>query len=116
MNNDYNYFPKLIEPGTKYFLFETLKKCNVNKSNYYNTIFNFLLLLIFIFILGIILIYKNNTKLSIDDEKRKKELRKKYILEKIKIFKRNKQENQNITNLPNFESVFVNLHKKYYSI
>ena len=49
MENEYTYFPKLIEPGTKYFLFESLKKCNVNKSKYYNTLFNFGLLLIFIF-------------------------------------------------------------------
>ena len=28
----------------------------------------------------------------------------------------NKEKSENITTLPNFESVFVNLHKNYYNI
>ena len=113
---DINNYPKLIEPGTKYFLYETLKKCNLNKKNLYNTLFNLGLLLIFIFILGMILIYKNNTKMTINDKIKKKELQTRYILDKIKKYKMNKEKSENITTLPNFESVFVNLHKNYYNI
>ena len=32
--------PNLTEPGVKYFLKETLKKCNEKKGLFYNTILN----------------------------------------------------------------------------
>ena len=84
---DINNYPKLIEPGTKYFLYETLKKCNLNKKNLYNTLFNLGLLLIFIFILGMILIYKNNTKMTINDKIKKKNYKQDTYLIKLKNIK-----------------------------
>ena len=39
--------PKLIEPGIKYFLNESLKRCNSIKSNYHNYIFNIEFTLLF---------------------------------------------------------------------
>ena len=45
--------PTLIEPGVRYFLNETLKKCHIFKENYKNLMINIGLLLSFIIILGI---------------------------------------------------------------
>ena len=69
-------------------------------------------------LLGIILVYKKNTKLTVDEKKEKHEKEKKYVLEKIKALqeKEKKRQNEIITNLPKFESNFVMLHKNYYKI
>ena len=39
--------PTLIEPGTKYFLRETLRNCNNKKVYYYSLIFNLVCFFIF---------------------------------------------------------------------
>lgn len=110
--------PNLTEPGVIYFLKETLKKCNEKKSIFYNTVFNLGCLFLFISILGILLVYKKNTKLTPEEVKAKKLKTQNYMLERIKKFreKRAKEENEVITNLPRFESNFVRLHKNYYNI
>ena len=111
-------FPKLIEPGVKYFLHESLNNCNTNKTKYYNILTNLGLFFIFIFVLGCILLYKNKTKLSPEEKKKKKLIEKKYLLDRIRRYKMSKdKDRQNtITNIPKFESSFVQLHKKYYNI
>jgi len=63
--------PTLTEPGVSYFLRSTLKRCNETKTKYFNTLWNLGLLFVFIAILGIILVYKKNTKLT-DEEKKEK--------------------------------------------
>jgi len=99
--------PTLTEPGVSYFLRSTLKRCNETKTKYFNTLWNLGLLFIFVILLGIILVYKKNTKLTDKEKKEKHENEKKYVLEK---------QNEIITNLPKFESNFVMLHKNYYKI
>ena len=64
--------PRLIEPGVKFFLHETLKNCHQNKKEYYNMLVNAGLLLLFILIFGIILRIKYKGKLT-PREKRIKE-------------------------------------------
>ena len=54
--------PKLIEPGAKYFFKETLKKCNIKKKLFFNTVLNTVLLICFLGVLGALLIYKKITK------------------------------------------------------
>ena len=110
--------PSLTEPGVMYFLKETLKKCNKKKILFYNTLLNLCLLFIFISILGILLIYKKNNKLTPEEIKKKRVTAQQYMLDKIKKFreKRQKENNDVITNLPRFESNFVQLHKNYYKI
>ena len=110
--------PTLTEPGVSYFLRSTLKRCNETKTKYFNVLWNLGLLFFFVVLLGIILVYKKNTKLTVDEKKEKHEKEKKYVLEKIKALqeKEKKRQNEIITNLPKFESNFVMLHKNYYKI
>jgi hypothetical protein len=112
------YFPKLTEPGVSYFLKSTLKQCSDKKGQYFNTIFNLGLLFVFIALLGVSLVYKKNTKLTLEEKKEKRENERKYILEKVKSLQQSesKRLNKTITNLPKFESNFVALHKNYYKI
>jgi hypothetical protein len=109
--------PSLTEPGVKYFLRETLKKCHVKKEAWFNTIWNCGFFLLFIIILGSILAYRKREKLTPEDKKKKKEKDHAYMMTKIKtIQKENKKEQLNIiTNLPKFESDFEIMHKKYYT-
>lgn len=114
---DVQFFPKLIEPGVKYFLNKSLENCNVNKIKFYNTLVNLFLLFMFIVVIGVFLIYKKKTKLSIQEKKQKDLIEKKYILEKIRklnIEKQNQQQEM-ASNIPKFESTFVQLHKNYYN-
>ena len=73
---------------------------------------------IFITILGILLVYKKNNKLTPLEIKTKKIASQQYMLERIKKCreKRAKEANEIITTLPRFESNFVKLHKNYYNI
>ena len=110
--------PSLTEPGVKYFLKETLKRCRDKKYNYYNTLANLAFLFLFLILLGIILIYKKRTKPNKEDLKNKHIRQRNYILTKIKAMRMERQRahNQIITNLPTFESNFEKLHKNYYKI
>ena len=73
MDNYINFKPHLIEPGTKYFLREALKKCHEIRCQYINMLFNIGLLILFLLVLGIILFTKYKGRLS-PMEKIKKEL------------------------------------------
>ena len=98
--------PKLIEPGIKYYINESLKKCHKIKTTYNNFIFNFGMFLIFLSILGFILLFKYKGKLS-QLEKREKEIEKyNYILNRIKKFEiEKKRANEElITGLPSWEN------------
>ncbi len=114
---DIAFFPKLIEPGVKFFLNKSLEKCNTNKTILYNTLVNLSFLFVFILCLGLILIYKKNTKKTKEEKKRKTIIEKKYILEKIRKLniEQDKERQENATNIPKFESTFVELHKNYYN-
>ena len=118
MNGFNSGSPRLIEPGVSYFLKNSLSKCNRNKNIYFNRLFNLGLLFIFVILLGSLLVYKKNTKLTEKEKKKKKIQQQNYILEKIKSLqeKERKKRNEIITSLPKFESNFVNLHKNYYKI
>ena len=114
---DIYFFPKLIEPGVKYFLNKSLENCNSNKHMYYNLILNLSLLFIFIVVIGLILLYKKRHKLTGEDIKRKNIIEKKYILEKIRKLNINKEKEmqENASNVQRFESTFAQLHKNYYN-
>ena len=112
--------PILIEPGTKYFLSETLKKCNKTKVYYTNILFNFTLLICFIIILSLYLGYKYNLKLNKSKkDKNKSQMEvENYILSKLgNVFYEHQKKNEEmITNLPKFESDYELLHEKFYHI
>ena len=100
--------PKLIEPGVRYFLNETLKQCHIFKENYKNLIFNIGLLIFFILILGIVLLIKYKGKLTLEEIKQKEIEKKKYILSKIKNYQdaRKKEEQELITGLPHWDKEY----------
>lgn len=97
--------PILIEPGVKYFLNTTLKHCHDFKTKYNNMLLNVGIFLGFIFILGVLLLYKYKGKLTEDELKEKDKMKEQYILNKIKIFKEAKLKTSQdlITGLPNWE-------------
>ena len=64
-------YPRLTEPGVSYFLRETLKQCNINKTSHNVFIFNLSLLIGFIVLITGILVYKHKTKLSVEELKDK---------------------------------------------
>ena len=74
--------------------------------------------LIFCFVIGGILYYKWKHKPSLEELKHKENLKKYYILNKMKAISEQKlkEKNEIITNLPRFESDFVKLHKNFYNI
>ena len=108
--------PTLTEPGVKYFLKETLKNCKIRKDLQFNKIMNLGLLLMFIIISSILLYYKYKNRPTEEDRKKIKQLKRDYFVNKVRQMQTNKAKelNQQITNLPNFESPFELLHKNFY--
>lgn len=101
-----NIKPTLTEPGVKYFLNETLKKCHQFKESYKDLLFNIFLFLCFLFILGIILFFKYKGKLTPQEIKQKELEKKKYILSKIKNYQdtMKREQEELITGLPHWEN------------
>ena len=97
--------PLLIEPGVKYFLNETLKKCHVFKESHNIFVLNLSLLLGFLIILGIVLLFKYKGKLTPKEIEIKDKEKQQYILSKIKNYQDTKlRESQSlITGLPKWE-------------
>lgn len=103
-------YPKLVEPGTKYFLNETLKKCNKIKNTYYNFVYNTIGFITFFVILGIFLFIRYKGKLTPVEKEIKLRKQKTYILSKIKqmqdINKQQQQISNMITDLPKLTNDF----------
>lgn len=94
--------PILTEPGIRQFCLNTLKKCNENRMNYMNYIFNVILFVVLIGSISIFLWYKYTHKISDVDKKVKFEQDRNEVLNRIKSLSLDKQRLQNglITNLP----------------
>ena len=108
--------PTLTEPGVKYFLKETLKNCKIKKDLQFNMLMNLGLLGVFVIIVSILLYYKYKTRPTEEDRKKKKQLKRDYFVNKVRQMQavKAKQLNEQITNLPKFESPFELLHKNFY--
>lgn len=109
MNHFENFSkPILIEPGARYFLNETLKKCHIFKENYKNVLFNIVLFILFLLILGIILLVKYKGKLTLEEIKEKELEKKKYILSKIKNYQDSRRRDQQelISGLPHWDNEY----------
>jgi hypothetical protein len=100
--------PMLTEPGVKYFLNETLKQCHLYREKHQNLMINIGLLLGFLFVLGILLLYKYKGKLTPEEIEEKDREKKMYILSKIRNFQDAKLRAQQelITGLPHWENEF----------
>ena len=108
--------PSLIEPGTKYFFNETLKNVNNERNRINSLLFNLALFVMFIFIVYGILYFRKKNKPTNDEKKKKEELKKNYLLNKVKELQQEKKKHYDtmITELPKFESDFELLHKNFY--
>ena len=105
--------PSLIEPGTKYFLRETLKQCHHFKEKYHNFLLNLGLFLVFLFIVGAILLYKYKGRLTPAEKEQKTREKQQYILSKIKTFQEAKKQahQELITGLPNWENEYDDIRQ-----
>ena len=106
--------PMLTEPGVKYFINETLKQCHKFKEQYQNMVFNIGLLVSFFIILAILLLYKYKGKLTPEEIEQKENIKKQYILSKIKNYQDAKVRAQQelITGLPHWENEFDIINDK----
>ena len=98
--------PKLIEPGMKYFLDESLRNCNKNKKTYNNQFINISLLIGFILIVGWLLYYRKKNKVKIKEEQLLKEKQAKYnIIQTVKKVNEEqyREKGHLITKIPKFE-------------
>jgi hypothetical protein len=105
--------PMLTEPGVKYFLNATLKQCHTFKESHHNMLFNIIMLVGFLLILGVLLLYKYKGRLSREEMREKEEEKKRYILSKIRNFQQSKLRAQQelITGLPHWESELEEVNK-----
>jgi hypothetical protein len=75
--------PVLTEPGVKYFMSEVLKTCKDKKSVFTNNIFNLVLFLIFILIMGGFLYYKYRGRLTPEEKDAKLREQKQDVLARL---------------------------------
>ena len=108
--------PNLLESETRFFLSQSLKKCNKFKEEYYNYIFNIGAFISIILVFGTILLVKYRGKISNTEKEEKDRKKKEYILSKIRIMQDIKRQNSQdlITNLPAWESNADILNRKIY--
>ena len=94
--------PRLIEPGIKYYINEALKQSHIIRSKYNTILFNIVMFLLFITLLGGMLFYKYKGKLSPQDKFIKKREQYQYILSQIKKYQTiaNPTDNGLFTQLP----------------
>lgn len=118
MNFNEQTSPTLVEPGVKYFIRETLKKCNVYKETYKNQIFNVGLFITFVVILGIFLIYRYKGKPSPEEVAQKDREKKQYIISKIRNYQddRKRAQQQLITGLPHWDDEFESVNPQVVSL
>jgi hypothetical protein len=108
----------LIEPGTHYFINQTLKNCKIVKEEYYNNIFNIALFLSLLLLIIFLLIIRYKGKITPVEKKNKERVKQEYILSKIKNYQDAKQRHRQeiITNLPKWENnEYEIIHRKLYS-
>jgi len=95
--------PRLIEQGSKIYMSDILHKCHQNRVNIYLYILNIGILVGFVFIIGLVLYYCYNSKLTPDEEYQKRLREQEYVLSKIKYYKdhqRSISSRASITGLP----------------
>jgi len=98
--------PSLVEPGVKYFFYETLKQCHQIKETYYNHVFNAGMFIFFMIILGGILLYKYKGKLTPAEKKQREIEKRQYVLSTIKNYQdeKRKMRQELITGLPSWDN------------
>ncbi len=97
--------PELIEPGTKYFLSESLKQCKHVKDSWTNIYCNMAFIFIFTGMLALVLYNKYKGRVQSEKESEKKNLEKElYLSRLLQKYQASKADNRvGITNLPPLE-------------
>ena len=112
--------PILTEPGVKYFMNEVLKTCKDNKTIFTNKVYNLILFLIFVLIIGGFLYYKYRGKLTPEEKEKKMRDEKQDVLMRLNALNVNIEKNKKtaanlITDLPVWDvqssDVIVNPYK-----
>ena len=75
----------LIEPGVRSFLKISLQNCKQLKDQYYSTIFNVSAFIVFVLVIGTILIIKYKFKPTPEEQYRKEQEQREYVLSKLKL-------------------------------
>ena len=95
--------PKLIEHQAGHYMCQTLKHCHEKRVLTYSFVFNVAIVLVFGIVTGVILYLLYKQKKTPDQQKENILRDQKFILEKIKSLKEQKQyylENESITKMP----------------
>jgi len=94
--------PILTEPGTKYFLSQTLRECRRFKDRNINIIFNINMAAVFIAVVGGFLTYKYRGKPTPAELARRNREKQEYIISKLQQLSavRSKASGEMITDLP----------------
>lgn len=108
--------PNLVEPGVRFYINNTLKKCSAVKNKFNYILYNFYYLVIFIFFIGGFLIFKYKGKLT-SEELKTKQIKEKEIvytnLMKINMIKKDIEKTNMITGLPLWNNNDINLNNNY---
>ena len=92
-------YPRLIEPNVKTYLFSTLQQCHDRKELFYTWVFNAILLLIIVLVVGSVLYYCRKRKLTPYEQSEKMRKEQEYVLSKIRQYQTIKKQSP-ITDLP----------------
>ena len=96
--------PKLIDSHTGHHLMSTLRQCHETRVLTYSYVFNMVIVIIFMIVALITLYVCFTRKKTPDEKKQQMEQEQKFILEKIKSLKEQKQyylqDNNTFTKLP----------------
>lgn len=103
--------PALVEPGTRYFLKETLYQCAKYKKEYYNNLINIVIFVSFILAITLFLYFKYKGKPTPMQKMLNERKKKHYILSRIKNYQdtRRMQSQGNITGLANWNNEYDKL-------
>ena len=94
--------PSLVDPATKYFISDALRKAHETKMKTYSFTFNIVVGALFFIIVGGFLLYRYKTKPTPLEQKMKMERDQAIIMSKIHQYQddRKRASYSNITNLP----------------
>jgi len=94
--------PILTEPGTKYFLSQTLRECRRFKDRNFSVIFNISMMAVFVVVVGGFLTYKYRGKPTPAELAQRNREKQEYIVSKLQQLSatRSKASGEMITDLP----------------
>jgi hypothetical protein len=92
-------YPRLIEPGVKNYLYSTLQQCHDRKELFYTWVFNAVLFIVIVLVVGSILYYCRKQKLTPYEQSEKERKDQEYVLSKIRQYQ-TVQKTSPVTNLP----------------